>query len=56
MRRPENGDCIWQLVTLTRAAGVEADNESLVGRSSSEKGRRRIGDGKQRSLVQGILL
>lgn len=54
-RQLENGDCIWQPVTLVRAAGVDADNKSLVGRTPREKGTR-TGDGKQRSLLQGVLL
>lgn len=46
-KRSANGICIWQLGTLKRAVGVDADNESLFGKSSREMGREKIGTGKQ---------
>ena len=36
-RRLRIGDCIWRLVTLTRTVGVDADDESLVGRESKKE-------------------
>lgn len=46
-RRSENGVCIWQLVTLKRAVGVDADSERLFGKRSRERGRKKIGTGEQ---------
>ena len=49
-------DCIRRLLTLTRTAGVDADNESLAGGSPREKGRKGNGDVEQKSPFQRVLL
>lgn len=44
----DTGDCIRRLLTLTRTAGGDADNESLAGGSPREKGRKGNGDVEQK--------